>query len=83
MLTALKNAYVNAPGAAIAHGSMWGALNAVTYYGTHEKTVRDTAKDGDDAARTASNMFGDAGRLKARAQMLALTRQQQRVAVAA
>lgn len=81
IITALKNAYSNAPGASIAHGTMWGALNAVTYYGTHEKTVRDTTDDGEDSTRTASNMFGDAARLKARAQTLALKFNQ--IAVAA
>lgn len=74
IITALKNAYVNAPGATIAHGTMWGALNAVSFYGTHEKTVRDTTGDGEDSSRAASNMFGDSARLKARAQSLALTR---------
>jgi len=81
IITALKNAYTNAPGAAIAHGTMWGALNAVTYYGTHEKTVRDTAGDGKDSARVASNLFGDAAKLKARALQFALNHN--RIAVAA
>jgi hypothetical protein len=71
MLNALAVAYKNAPGAAMASGTVWGALNAVTHYATHDKTVRDTSDSGTDAARVASNLFGDAARLKARALMLA------------
>lgn len=67
MLKALASAYKNAPGAVSASGSAWGALNAVTYYATHEKTCRDSFGDGADSARVASNMFGDSARLKARA----------------
>lgn len=74
ILNALVTAYKNAPGADVAAGTVWGVLNAVTYYATHEKTCRDTKGDGENAARTASNMFGDAGVLKARAQALALER---------
>lgn len=74
MLTALTNAYETAPGAAIATGSAWGALNAVTYYATHEKTVRDTTDDGATLARIASNISGDSAKLKHRAlQMLSDT----------
>jgi phage/plasmid-like protein (TIGR03299 family) len=65
---ALTDAYTNAPGAV--RGTKWGAFNAVTFYATHVKTVRDTAGDGSDAARVASNMFGDAAALKARAYKL-------------
>lgn len=79
MLTSLTEAYTKAPGADMAHGTAWGALHAVTYYATHEKGIRDTKGDGGDCARAASNMFGDAGALKARA--LALV--QERMAVAA
>lgn len=71
ILTALSNAYGNSPGAATATGTAWGALNAVTYYATHEKTVRDTSESGADAARVASNMNGDAARMKVRALQLA------------
>lgn len=71
MLKALTEAYKNAPGAKSASGTAWGALNAVTYYATHEKTIRDTNEDGAQAARVASNMFGDAARLKARALSIA------------
>lgn len=80
MLTALKNAYVSGRGAAVSSGSYWGALNAVTHYGTHDKTVRDMHEAGEDAARLASNLFGDAARLKARALKLALNRAQVPVA---
>ena len=71
MLNALAVAYKNAPGAALVTGTVWGALNAVTHYATHDKTCRDTSDSGADAARVASNLFGDAARLKARALMLA------------
>lgn len=79
LITTLTNAYHSAPGAAIAQGSVWGALNAVTHYATHDKPVRDTKGDGEEAARVASNFFGDAKRLKNRALQLAM----KRVAVAA
>lgn len=71
ILTHLASSYANAPGAAIATGTAWGAFNAVTYYATHLKTVRDTSGAGENAARVASNLNGDAARLKARALQLA------------
>ncbi len=71
MLRELANAYANAPGAQIATGTAWGALNAVTYYASHIKTCRDTSGSGDDAARVASNLSGDAAKLKLRALTLA------------
>jgi phage/plasmid-like protein (TIGR03299 family) len=67
MLAALVDSYKTAPGAAMASGNAWGALNAVTHYATHIKTVRDTSGDGAGAARVNSNLFGDSARLKARA----------------
>jgi phage/plasmid-like protein (TIGR03299 family) len=69
MLYALMAAYTQAPGQALstAKGTAFGALNAVTHYATHTKTVRDTDGSGTEQARIASNLFGDAGRLKARA----------------
>lgn len=79
MLASLTRAYKEAPGATIAHGTAWGALHAVTYYATHEKGVRDTTGDGTECTRTASNMTGDAAKLKARALQLV----QSRMAVAA
>lgn len=79
LIKTLTAAYHNAPGAAIAQGSVWGALNAVTYYSTHQKPIRDTKGDGNESARVASNFFGDAKRLKARALQLAMAR----VAIAA
>lgn len=72
ILKALAAAYKNAPGQHIATGTVWGALNAVTYFATHQKTVRDTKDDGAAAARVASNMYGGAAQMKARAQSLAL-----------
>jgi len=71
MLRELASAYTSAPGAGIAQGTAWGALNAVTYYATHVKTVRDMTDSGADAARVASNMGGDAAKLKLRALAMA------------
>lgn len=71
MLTALASAYDTAPGSAWAHGNVWGALNAVTFFATHAKTCRDMSGDGISAARYASNLDGDAAALKARALVLA------------
>jgi hypothetical protein len=51
----------------MASGTLWGALNAVTYYATHQKTVRDTSGTGTEAARVASNLDGDAAKLKLKA----------------
>jgi phage/plasmid-like protein (TIGR03299 family) len=67
MLALLSESYTTAPGAALAHGTAWGALHAVTHYATHVKGVRDTKGDGTESARAASNMNGDAAALKARA----------------
>jgi hypothetical protein len=66
--------YHNAPGSTLAGDTVWGAFNAVTYYATHQKPVRDTAGDGEHIARVHSNMFGDAKALKQRALQLALAR---------
>lgn len=74
MLTALTNAYRKAPGADMAKGTAWGALHAVTYFATHEKTVRDTKGDGDEVARASSNMLGSAHDLKTRALRLVMDR---------
>lgn len=71
MLRELSAAYSSAPGASMATGTAWGALNAVTYYATHVKTVRDMSGSGSEAARVSSNMDGDAAKLKARALMMA------------
>ncbi len=83
MLATLTNAYQSAPGAQTAKGSIWGALNAVTYFATHEKTCRDTSGDGPEVTRIASNMTGDSARLKARALALAAQRSSVQMAVAA
>lgn len=76
MLKALIHAYKDnsVPGSQIARGTAWGALHAVTYYATHQKTVRDTKGDGDDVARASSNMVGSAADLKARALSLVMNR---------
>ena len=71
ILAQIMASYGNAPGAAMATGTAWGAFNAVTYYATHLKTVRDTSESGKEAARVASNLNGDAARLKVRALQLA------------
>ncbi|MGP1609542.1 MAG: DUF932 domain-containing protein [Burkholderiales bacterium] len=63
MLDALRASYVNAPGAQ--PGTAWGALQAVTHFASHVRTVRDTAGDGEHGARTASNLFGDSASMKA------------------
>ena len=65
MLRALAAAYKNAPGAT--QGNAWGAFNSVTYYATHEKSCRATDRETAVNARIASNLFGDAAKLKARA----------------
>ncbi len=67
MLDALVLAYRRAPGAAQRGNTVWGALNAVTYFATHEKTCRDTDNSGEGTARVASNLFGSASQLKAKA----------------
>jgi len=73
ILKAITQSYVNAPGADLAKGTVWGALQAVAYYATHLKTVRDTTGSGTETARAASNLNGDANRLKVRALDLALS----------
>lgn len=73
-LNALADAYLTGPGADLesAAGTAWGALNAVTYVADHSAIVRDTAQDGEDAARMASAQFGNGAALKARALDLAM-----------
>lgn len=73
ILKAITQSYVNAPGAELGKGTVWGALQAVCYYATHLKTVRDTSGSGAETARAASNLTGDANRLKVRALDLALS----------
>lgn len=65
ILSALEASYRHAPGAT--PGTAWGAYNAVTHYATHVRTVRDTSGSGSDAARVASNLFGDSASMKAKA----------------
>lgn len=74
MLTRLTEAYKDGPGARGASGTLWGAVNAVTYYATHEKTCRDTNDDGAMLARVSSNLVGDSAALKRRAVALASAR---------
>lgn len=73
ILKAITQSYVNAPGAELGKGTVWGALQAVCYYATHLKTVRDTSGSGVETARAASNLTGDANRLKQLALDLALS----------
>lgn len=75
-LAALADAYAHGPGAQLSgtKGTMWGALNAVTFYVDHKRRTIDTAGDGKGASRFASAQFGDGARLKARALELAMAR---------
>lgn len=74
LMSTLTSAYNKAPGQTLAGDTAWGAFQAVTFYATHEKPVRDTSKDGVHNARAYSNLFGDAKALKQRALQLALAR---------
>jgi phage/plasmid-like protein (TIGR03299 family) len=73
-LEALAKAYVAGPGAdsKAAAGTVWGALNAVTFYVDHEAGTRDSYKDGTAQARFASAKFGTGADTKARALQLAM-----------
>lgn len=71
-LTAIDT-HTKAPGAELSPGSVWAALNAVTFYATHVKTCRDTSGSGVEATRYASNLDGDAATMKVRALLLALS----------
>ncbi|HSW32689.1 MAG TPA: DUF932 domain-containing protein [Steroidobacteraceae bacterium] len=73
-LDALAEAYLNGPGAdgPAAAGTVWGALNAVTFYVDHLGSTRDSYLDGKAAARFASAKFGTGADTKARALQLAL-----------
>jgi Domain of unknown function (DUF932) len=72
ILKMLNESYSNAPGSEVGRGTVWGALQAVCYYATHLKTVRDTSGAGVLLARSASNLIGDADKLKTKAMDLAL-----------
>ena len=72
MLSAIAESDVGAPGAQEIKDTVWGALQAVAYYGTFLKTVRDTQGTGSQVARAASNLIGDAARLKIQAYQLAV-----------
>lgn len=73
-LAALADAYQSGPGATLpsAQGTLWGALNAVTYYLDHAAPTRDTYADGTDAARFASAQFGAGAERKRKALHAAL-----------
>jgi len=73
-LKSIIASYRNAPGAQLlsAAGTAYGLLNAVTHYVDHVATVRDTERDGANAARFASSQLGSGDALKQKA-MRALT----------
>lgn len=73
-LDALASAYLTGPGASLptAQGTVWGALNAVTYYVDHLASSRDSYDDGAGAARFASAKFGTGAATKQRALELAM-----------
>ena len=73
-LDALATAYLSGPGAELstAQGTVWGALNAVTYYVDHVAASRDSYDDGSGAARFASAKFGTGAATKQRALELAM-----------
>lgn len=73
-LEALASAYVAGPGAdsPAAAGTVWGALNAVTFYVDHLGASRDSYKDGTATARFASAKFGTGAATKERALQLAM-----------
>lgn len=73
-LDALATAYISGPGAdgPAASGTVWGALNAVTFYVDHLGTTRDSYKDGTAVARFNSAKFGTGADTKERALRLAM-----------
>lgn len=68
-LEALADAYLTGPGAALpsASGTLWGAVNAVTYFVDHVASTRDSYGDGTDRSRFASSQFGSGAAVKRRA----------------
>lgn len=73
-LEALAEAYVSGPGATLAsaHGTLYGALNAVTHYVDHVAATRDSFDDGASRSRFASAQFGNGAQTKRRALELAM-----------
>lgn len=69
----LIEAYTDGPGASMkeADGTMWGALNAVTYYQDHKARTRATDGRSADETRLGSSQFGQGARYKSNAVSLA------------
>lgn len=63
-LEALLSAYRQTLNEGTPGGTAWAALNAVTRYVDHARTVRDTTGDGNASARVASNLLGSGAALK-------------------
>jgi hypothetical protein len=73
-LEQLAEAYQSGPGATLpsANGTLYGALNAVTYFVDHVAGTRDSYGDGTDKSRFASAQFGSGAAVKKRALELAM-----------
>lgn len=69
----LVRAFSYAPGAKLAGNTLWGAVNAVTYYYDHKSNPRDTGKyETPQEARFASAQFDGGAEKKEKALALAL-----------
>jgi phage/plasmid-like protein (TIGR03299 family) len=68
-LEALYEAFANGPGAQLpsAKSTVYGLVNAVSFYTDHLAGTRDTTGDGVDKSRFASAQFGAGAQLKAKA----------------
>lgn len=65
----LRDAYSNTVREGTQPGTKWSALNAVTRYADHDRSVRANGRDADEA-RVLSSQFGSGARLKAQAVQL-------------
>jgi phage/plasmid-like protein (TIGR03299 family) len=72
----VKEAFVSSPGAnlASAKGTLWGAVNAITYWADHERGTRltDSFKSKDEA-RFNATQFGSGAAIKEKALKVALS----------
>ena len=69
-ITAIRNAFESGPGSQLvsAKGTLWGALNSVTYFSSHEKATRVTGNfKSEDEARLSSTWFGSGNSLNQKA----------------
>ena len=68
-LDALQSAYVRGPGSDLpaANGTLYGAVNAVTYIVDNESQIRDTMREGNARARMTSATFGAGYQMKQKA----------------